>query len=159
MNKFFDNLFVLEIANNHWGSLERGKQIVREFAKIVNDNKVKAAMKLQFRDVETFIHKDFRGDVGEVDLHSLPKRSRYIQKTSKTKMSYDDMQELVEFIRQHNCIPISTPFDERSVEWCVEMDLPIIKIASSDINDWILLNKIENVDWQFINYLHIINIF
>ena len=39
MNKFFDNLFVLEIANNHWGSLERGKQIVREFAKIVNDNK------------------------------------------------------------------------------------------------------------------------
>lgn len=61
-NKVFDNLFVLELANNHWGSLERGKQIVREFAKVVRDNKVKAAIKLQFRDVDTFVHKDFRGE-------------------------------------------------------------------------------------------------
>ena len=27
-NKIFKNLFVLELANNHWGSLERGKDIV-----------------------------------------------------------------------------------------------------------------------------------
>ena len=26
----FENLFVLELANNHWGSLKRAKQIVRE---------------------------------------------------------------------------------------------------------------------------------
>ena len=37
---------------------------------------------------------------------------------------------------------MSTPFDEKSVDWCVDLDLPIIKIASSDINDWLLLNKI-----------------
>ena len=33
---------------------------------------------------------------------------------------------------------------EKSVDWCVEMNLPIIKIASSDINDWVLLNKISS---------------
>ncbi len=84
-NKVFDNLFVLELANNHWGSLERGKQIVREFARVVKDNKIKAAIKLQFRDVDNFIHKDFKSEGEGKDLSSLKKRSRYIQKTSKTK--------------------------------------------------------------------------
>ena len=74
-NKIFENLFVLELANNHWGSLERGKQIVREFAKVVKENKVKAAIKLQFRDTDNFIHKDFK-NVGEgADLTTLPKRT------------------------------------------------------------------------------------
>jgi N-acetylneuraminate synthase len=140
----FENLFVLELANNHWGSLERGKKIVREFAKIVRDNKIKAAIKLQFRDVDTFVHKDFKNSGNGIELTSLPKRSRYIQKTSKTKLSYDEMKELVEYIKKHNCIAMSTPFDEKSVDWCVEMQLPIIKVSSADINDWILLNKIAS---------------
>ena len=46
----FDGLFVLELANNHWGSLERGKRIVDDFAKVVRYNNVRAAIKLQFRD-------------------------------------------------------------------------------------------------------------
>ena len=28
---FFEDLFVLEMANNHWGRLERGKKIVDDF--------------------------------------------------------------------------------------------------------------------------------
>jgi superfamily II DNA or RNA helicase len=27
----FENLFVLEAANNHWGDLERGKKIIQDF--------------------------------------------------------------------------------------------------------------------------------
>jgi N-acetylneuraminate synthase len=143
-NKIFENLFILELANNHWGSLERGKKIVREFAKVVKENKVKASIKLQFRDVDNFIHKDFKEEgVGE-DLMNLKKRSRYIQKTSKTKLTYDEFKELIEYIKKHDCIPMATPFDEKSVDWCVEMNLPIIKIASSDINDWVLINKIAS---------------
>jgi len=140
----FENLFVLELANNHWGSLKRAKQIVREFAKVVKQNKVKAAIKLQFRDVDNFIHKDFKQEGTGVDLSALPKRSRYIQKTCKTKLLYSEMEELVEYIKKHDCIPMSTPFDEQSVDWCVSMNLPLIKVASSDINDWLLLNKIAS---------------
>ena len=138
----FENLFVLELANNHWGNLDRGKKIVRDFAKIVRNNNIKAAIKLQFRDVDNFIHKDFKTEGNGVDLLELPKRSRYIQKTSKTKLSYDEFKELIDYIKKHNCIPMSTPFDEKSVEWCEKMDLPIIKVASSDINDWLLLRQI-----------------
>jgi sialic acid synthase SpsE len=87
-NKIFENLFVFELANNHWGSLERGKQIVREFAKVVKENKVKAAIKLQFRDTDNFIHKDFKNIDEGADLTTLPKRNRYIQKQEITKFRY-----------------------------------------------------------------------
>jgi N-acetylneuraminate synthase len=37
---------------------------------------------------------------------------------------------------------MATPFDEASVEFCERLDLPIIKIASSDVNDWPLIERI-----------------
>jgi hypothetical protein len=51
----FENLFVLEAANNHWGDLERGKKIIQDFGSVVRFNNIKAAIKFQFRDVENFI--------------------------------------------------------------------------------------------------------
>jgi len=146
MNKIFENLFVLELANNHWGSLKRGKQIIKQFAKVVKNNKIKCAIKLQFRDVENFTHKDFKNEGDGIELGKLSKRSRYIQKTAKTKLTYDEMYELVKYIKSNDCILMATPFDEVSVDHCVKMNIQIIKIASSDINDWILLNKIANTN-------------
>lgn len=131
-NQIFEELFVLEAANNHWGSLDRGLKIVQDFGIIARYNSVRAAIKFQFRDVDTFIHKDFRGSQ---DL-------RYVKKTEATAMSKDHFRIIVQKIRQVGCIPMSTPFDEKSVEFCVELDLPIIKVASSDINDWPLLEAI-----------------
>lgn len=128
----FENLFVLELANNHWGSLRRGLKIIRDHATIVRFNNVRAAIKLQFRDVDAFVHPDFRGNA---DL-------RYVKKTEDTKLSRDDFARLVEEIRYLACIPMATPFDETSVDLCVDFDMPIIKIASSDINDWPLIEKI-----------------
>ena len=60
MNReIFDELFVLEMANNHWGKLERGLKIIKDFARIVRFNNVRGAIKLQIRDIDTFIHKNF----------------------------------------------------------------------------------------------------
>lgn len=129
---FFDELFVLEMANNHLGSLERGLKIVDAFSKIVRFNNVRATIKLQFRDVENFIHKDFR-DCTDI---------RYIKKTIDTRLSKKDLSTLVDAIRQSGCIPSATPFDEASVDLCEEFDLPVIKLASSDVNDWFLIERI-----------------
>ena len=57
-------------------------------------------------------------------------------------MSKEDFITLVKSIREKGCIPMATPFDEASVEFCAKIGLPIIKIASSDINDWFLIEKI-----------------
>ena len=131
-NDIFEDLFVLEMANNHWGSLDRGLRIVRDFARIVRFNNVKAAIKLQFRDVDNFVHQQFRH---RTDI-------RYIKKTLDTQLSRDDLFRLVEAIRKSGCIPSATPFDEASVDLCAELGIQIIKLASSDVNDWFLIEKI-----------------
>ncbi|WP_050464047.1 N-acetylneuraminate synthase family protein [Herbaspirillum autotrophicum] len=130
----FENLFVLELANNHWGRLERGLKIIRDHGSVVRFNNVKAAIKLQFRDVDAFIHPDFKGT----------SEQRYIKKTEDTKLTRDEFARMVEEIKQVSCIPMATPFDEASVDLCVEFDMPIIKIASSDMNDWVLIEKIAS---------------
>ena len=131
-NNIFEDLFVLELANNHWGDIERGKKIITDFSRIVRFNNVKAAIKLQFRDVKHFIHKDFRN---REDI-------RYINKTLKTKMEEEDYGILIDAIRKAGCITMSTPFDEKSVQTCVNLGVQIIKIASSDLNDWVLIEEI-----------------
>jgi sialic acid synthase SpsE len=128
----FHELFVLEIANNHLGSLERGLKIVTAYGQVVRFNNVRAAMKLQLRDVGNFIHKDFRG---RSDI-------RYIKKTLDTELTLDEYAALVKGIREASCITMATPFDERSVDVCCELGIQILKIASSDLNDWMLIEKI-----------------
>jgi sialic acid synthase SpsE len=128
----FDELFVLELANNHWGDVERGLRIIKEFSTVVRYNDIRAAIKLQFRDVENFVHKDF---VERTDI-------RYIKKTLDTRLTRDEMAQLVESVRRNNCIRMATPFDEASVDLCEDLGIEIIKIASSDITDWPLLERI-----------------
>ena len=122
------------MANNHWGKLDRGLKIVRDHATIVRFNNVKAAIKLQFRDVDEFVHPDFKGN----------NENRYIKKTESSKLTKVEFSTLVEEIKKLSCIPMATPFDEASVDLCVEFNMPIIKIASSDMNDWMLIEKIAS---------------
>ncbi len=133
MNRdYFENLFVLEMANNHWGDVERALRIVNEFAQVVRFNDVRAAIKLQVRDVDQFVHRDWRQ---RSDI-------RYIKKTLDTKLSREDLERLIDAIRRNGCIPGATPFDEASVRLCNDLGMDFIKIASSDINDWFLMEEI-----------------
>ena len=128
----FEDLFVLELANNHWGDVNRGMRIIHEFATVVRYNNVRAAIKLQVRDVDNFIHKDFRN---REDI-------RYIKKTIDTRLTKEELAILTEGIRRGGCIRMATPFDEASVDLCVELGMEILKVASSDVTDWVLLEKI-----------------
>lgn len=131
----FENLFVLELANNHWGDLDRGLKIIRDFATVARVNSVRTAIKLQFRDVDSFVHPTFKGYAD----------SRYIKKTEDTKLSIDEFKALVDEIVNCGCIPMATPFDEVSVNLCETFNLPIIKIASSDITTWPLLERVAKL--------------
>ncbi len=130
----FNDLFVLELANNHWGKLDRGLKIVSDFARVVRFNDVHAAIKLQFRDVDSFVHRNYRD---RTDI-------RYIKKTLDTKLHWDDLRTLVEAVRSAGMVTMVTPFDEVSVDKCVEFGVDILKIASSDIRDRTLLEKIAS---------------
>ena len=134
-NKIFEHLFVLELANNHWGKIDRGLKIINDYASIVRYNDAKAAMKLQFRDVDRFIHPEFSDNT---DI-------RYVDKTRRTKLSWEDFGVMIEAIRKGGMLTMSTPFDEFSVPKCADFNLDVIKIASSDIKDWFLIEAIAEL--------------
>ena len=123
---------MLELANNHLGDVKRGIEMIEEFSQVVRFNNVKASIKLQFRDMDSFVHPEYRDN----------KDVNYIKKTSEKKLTKEEYKILIDKIVDSGCIPMSTPFDESSVDLCQEFNLPIIKVASSDINDWPLLEKI-----------------
>ena len=131
-NGIFHELFVLELANNHLGRVERGLRIVRDFGRVVRHNGVRAAIKLQVRDVDAFIHPEFRQ---RTDI-------RYVRRTIETRLAPEDYAALAEEIRRNNCLRMATPFDEASVDLCVALNVDLLKIASSDINDWPLIEKV-----------------
>ena len=133
-DSIFEDLFVLELANNHWGSLDRGLKIVSDFARVVRFNDVHAAIKLQFRDVDSFVHRDYRA---RPDI-------RYIKKTIDTQLSWADLRQLVDAVRSAGMVTMVTPFDEVSVDKCVEFGVDILKVASSDIRDRTLLEKMAS---------------
>ncbi len=128
----FDELFVLELANNHWGRFDRGVRIVKAFGEVVRRNGVRAAIKLQFRDIDSFVHRH----------HRLRGDHRYIKKITATRMPWHELGALVEVVRGEGMQTMVTPFDEASVDRCVEFGVETLKVASSDIRDKHLLGKI-----------------
>jgi len=132
----FKDLFVLELARNHWGSVARGKEIVKQYAEVVHKNNVRASIKLQAFDTDNFIHKDFLLTPEELadgeNTQAPGSHTRYIKKTLATKLSDEEFAELLEAIRAEGMVTMVTPYDERSVDLCVELGVEVFKLASSD---------------------------
>jgi len=128
----FENLFVFEMANNHQGSVAHGLKIIQEMAEIARKFKLKATVKLQYRQLDTFIHPDYRD---RSDVQHIP---RFIS----TALSRDDFHQLVQATKAAGMLSMVTPFDEDSVDVCLEHDVDILKVASCSATDWPLLEKI-----------------
>ena len=127
-----DRLFVLEMANNHMGDLEHGLKIIRVFGDVCREYPFTFAFKLQYRDLDTFIHPLKRG---RDDI-------KYVKRFSETRLSRENFDRLVEEIRAQGFLAIATPFDEPSVGVIAEQALDIIKVASCSLTDWPLLERI-----------------
>ena len=48
----FLDLFVLDLANNHQGDIEHGKNIISQMADVVHGHDVRAAVNFQFRQLD-----------------------------------------------------------------------------------------------------------
>ena len=131
-------LFLLEMANNHQGSVEHGVRICEEMGKVCRERGVVAGMKLQFRLCEEYLHPGYLESCNK-EL-SNPLATRFMS----TKMSYDEYYEIVKAIKDNGMVPFSTPWDEPTVEWCAKMELPVIKVASCFITDLPLLRAIAD---------------
>ncbi len=135
MNSDFHDLFVFEMANNHQGDVRHGLRIIREMARVAREQEVRGGVKLQYRDLDTFIHPDF---VSRDDVKHIP---RFMG----TRLKDSEFQTLVTAIRDEGLVSVVTPFDEASVAKCVAHGVDIIKIASCSCTDWPLLATVAEV--------------
>ena len=125
-------LFVLEMANNHMGNVEHGLAVIRAFGVVCRSFPFHFAFKLQYRDLDTFIHPEAKG---RDDI-------KYVKRFAETRMSREDFDRLVTEIRSNGFLAMATPFDEPSVGVIESQNLDIIKIASCSFTDWPLLERI-----------------
>lgn len=129
-------LFIFEMANNHQGILEHGLRIVREIYQVSKNFNFNFGFKLQYRDLNTFIHPDFKK---RFDI-------KYVKRFSETKLSEKEFKILKEEIDKLGFISICTPFDENSTELIEKLDFDIIKIGSPSFGDWPLLERIAKTN-------------
>jgi sialic acid synthase SpsE/D-lyxose ketol-isomerase len=125
-------LFVLEMANNHMGDVQHGLALIRSFGEVCRAFPFSFAFKLQYRDLDSFIHPHAKG---RDDI-------KYIKRFSETRLSRQDFDLLVAEMRSNGFLTMATPFDEPSVDVIEAQDLDIIKIASCSFTDWPLLERI-----------------
>ena len=129
-------LFIFEMANNHQGSVLHGKKIIDVFSSLSKKYKIESAVKLQFRHLDSFIHKDFKG----TDV-------KHIKRFEGTKLDNEQFRELVNHIKNSGLKTAVTPFDNASLDLIEELGIDIVKIASCSADDWPLLKeaaKMEN---------------
>jgi len=119
-------LFVLEMANNHMGEVAHGIEVIRQFGAVCRQfPEFKFAFKLQYRDLDSFIHPAMK------DRNDL----KYIKRFSETKLSRQDFERLIEEMRANGFLAMCTPFDNASVGTIESQNLDIVKIASCSFTD------------------------
>lgn len=127
-------LFIFEMANNHQGSVEHGKKIIRELKEVCREFEADFdfAVKFQFRELDTFIHPAYK------EREDIKNVKRFMD----TRLSMEQFQKLYDEVKACGFKAICTPFDEPSVDRIVEMQFDYLKIASCSATDWPLLEKV-----------------
>ncbi len=131
-NPIFKDLFILDMANNHQGSVEHGLNIIREVAEVAKANNAKVAIKFQYRDLDTFVHPDFVND----------KTNKHIPRFMSTRLKWEEFEILIKEARKLGLLTACTPFDENSVDVIERHGFDIIKIASCSARDKPLLQRV-----------------
>lgn len=129
-------LFIFEMANNHMGDVEHGIKIIREIKKACDGFNFRFAFKLQYRQLDTFIHSDYKDR----------KDIKYVKRFMETRLLEEDFLALLSEIKKVGFIAICTPFDEVSVDLIEKHNYDALKIGSCSFTDWPLLERIVKTD-------------
>jgi sialic acid synthase SpsE/D-lyxose ketol-isomerase len=127
-------LIIFEMANNHMGDLVHAKRIIDIFSRLSKNFKesLDFAMKFQFRDLDSYIHKSFK-------FSDHPQVKRFLD----TKLTNDQWKYLIKYTKKKGFITICTAFDENSVNKVIKNKFDFLKIASCSMDEWPLLEYIS----------------
>jgi len=131
--------YILELANNHQGSVEHAKSIIDDFSELKYRYSLNVGLKVQFRNLETFIHPDFKNS----DL-------KYVKRFNETRLEVDQFKEILTYAKQKGMKTVATPFDNESLRLFDQLDVDILKIASCSADDWPLLREAAKIQRKII---------
>ena len=133
--------FILEMANNHKGSVELGKIIITSFDEVVRKRfrQIRFVFKFQRRNLPTLVHPDV---YTSCVTKQQPGKYPHITKFADRQLTFVELCELNDYAKKLGFATLCTPFDEASVDDVVDAGFTQIKVASCSANDWPLLNKI-----------------
>ena len=133
-------LVIFELANNHMGDLNHAKKIIKQYYELskVYRDKIKFALKFQYRDPETFINESFKNS-----------NDNHVVRFKSTFFSRKKWNEIIKFSKNKFTL-ICTPFDEISVDNVIKDKFEFLKIASCSSTDWPLLEKIAKKNIKII---------
>lgn len=123
-------LFIFELANNHNGNFDNAIKLIKSIENIKNFNNLEYAVKLQYRDLPSFLYKK-------------KVKNKHVDRFNSTKLSKNIFKKICKRIKKKFKLVI-TPFDEKSVKLAIDHKVDILKIASCSNTDWPLIEKIAS---------------
>ena len=120
---------IAEIGNNHNGNLNMAKNLI--------DESISAGahcVKFQMRNMKSLykFRDDDKEDLGAQYTLGL---------LDKFQLNDDQLFSLFDYCKSHNVVPLCTPWDEVSLSKLAEYGMPALKVASADMTNHILLEK------------------
>ena len=128
-----ERVFIIaEIGINHNGSYALTKELIKG-AKFAGCD----AVKFQKRTPELCVPKD----QWDIERETPWGRMSYIDYRHKVELNFEDYCRIDEYCKKENIVWFASCWDEESVDFIDQFDVPLFKAASASLTDISLLNK------------------
>lgn len=127
---------IAEAGVNHNGKLELAKKLID----IAVDAGVDA-VKFQTWITEEIVTKDVQQ--ADYQIENTGKKEFQYDMLKKLELSFDQFKELKKYADKKNIIFMSTPDDEKSVDFLYKIGIPAFKIGSGELTNDDMLEKIS----------------
>ena len=129
-----DALIIAEVGQNHQGDFDMAREYIRTFAGAGAD-----VVKFQTRDNRYLFAEEAYAKSYNSENAFAP---TYGKHRESLELDADKLHVLREDCAQNEVLFMSTPFDEPSLERLVELGVALLKIASFDLGNLPLIDKI-----------------
>ena len=134
-NKFKKIFKIAEIGVNHNGNFKNALELIDHAAKSGFD-----AVKFQTFDIDNMLLQNTK-------LAKYQKKTKFKnmkEMLKKLSLSKSDFFKIKLYCDKKKIIFLSTPFDIYSAEFLNKLNVPMFKISSGDLDNFLLLKKIKS---------------
>ncbi len=123
---------IAEVGINHDGSLKKAKKLIS-----LAQKSGASAVKFQIYKTEKIMSKNY--SVNKIKNYSPTKQYKLLK---KNELSFAQFNELKKFCDKNKIEFLATPFDNESADFLKKINVRLIKVASGDFNNFLLIDHL-----------------